>query len=89
MKYQNSNAQCSKVISKVKASYRTELQNDRQDKNNMSIPRFRGHKNVGTYGKVLSLEILMWYSEALALKVISKVKVLKKNGSNSKVKVTG
>ena len=36
VKYQNSSTRCSKVISKVKVSERrTELQNIRQDKNNM------------------------------------------------------
>ena len=48
-------------------------------------------KNVGTYRKVLSLEILMWYSKALALtvqKLLAWVKFPPKKGSNSKVKVT-
>ena len=55
MKYQSSSTHCSKVISKVKVSERrtelqnyrmTELQNDRQDKNNMPPDlRSRGHKN--------------------------------------------
>ena len=56
MKYQSSGTHCSKVISKVKVSERrtelqnyrmTELQNDRQDKNNMPPDlRSRGHKNL-------------------------------------------
>ena len=48
MKYQSSGTHCSKVISKVKVSERrTELQNDRQDKNNMPPDlRSRGHKNI-------------------------------------------
>ena len=46
VKYQSSSSHCSKVISKVKVSrMRTELQNDRQDKNNMPPDlRSRGHK---------------------------------------------
>ena len=51
VKYQSSSTHCSKVISKVKVSeMRTELQNDRQDKNNMPPNlRSRGHKN-GEWG---------------------------------------
>ena len=51
MKYQSSSTHCSKVISKVKVSeMRTELQNDRQDKNNMPPDlRSRGHKNVSEF----------------------------------------
>ena len=47
-KYKSFSTHCSIVISKVKVSERsTELQNDKQDKNNMpSDIRFRGHKNV-------------------------------------------
>ena len=48
VKYQSSSTHCSKVISKVKVSEtRTELQNERQDKNNMPPDlRSRGHKKL-------------------------------------------
>ena len=54
----------------------------------------QGHKlkNVGTYGKGLSPEILMWCSKALALtvqKLLERLKFFFLNESNSKVKVTG
>ena len=53
----------------------------------------QGHcvKNNGTHGKVLSQGILTWNIKALALNVQKLLARLKfsKNGSNSKVKVTG
>ena len=62
MKYQSSSIHCSKVISKVKVSERRtelqsdrmiELQNDRQDKNNMPPDlRSRGHNDCPKYTTV-------------------------------------
>ena len=53
----------------------------------------QGHrvKNNGTHWKVLSQGILMWNIKALALTVQNLLAMSKfsKNGSNSKVKVTG
>ena len=58
MKYQRSSTHCSKVISKVKVSeMRTELQNNRQDKNNMPPDlRSRGHKNDEQFALINTCE---------------------------------
>ena len=81
MEYESSSTHCSKVISKVKVFQKwVKLQG-------------QGHrvKNNGTHGKVLSQGIFMWNMKALALtvqKLLARLKFFK-NGSNSKVKVTG
>ena len=81
VKYQISSTHCSKVISKVKVFKKwVKLQG-------------QGYrvKNNGTHGKVLSQGTLMWYIKTLALtvqKILARLK-FSKNGSNSKVKVTG
>ena len=58
----------------------------------------QGHKfkNVGTYGKVMSPEILMWFSKALALtvqKLLERLKFFKKwvklQGQGHRVKSNG
>ena len=58
MKYESFSTRCSKVISKVKVSERRrELQNDRQDKNNMPPDlRSRGHKNCSLNQATCMLE---------------------------------
>ena len=81
VKYQRSNTHCSKIICKVKVFKKwVKLQG-------------QGHrvKNNGTQGKVLSQGILMCNIKALALtvqKLLARL-TFSKNGSNSKVKVTG
>ena len=81
MKYQSSSTHCSNVVSKVKVFKK------------WVIHQGQGHgvKKNGTHGKVLSQGILMGNIKALALTVQKLLARLKfsKNGSYSKVKVTG